>query len=444
MKRGPLSACAVAYAIIILATGCRPSSGLQDGAAAKCDEPPADWLSWLIRSADGAERFERASAGWVAMYRRDYRGAIAGFEEALEQAGNRVDREGLARAHQALGQLHRRLARLHARAQLDYLQARRAAKSTPLVGAEPLAFIAAALVGVDPPGWAKDAFSEKADCSGPAERADAVVWQRLACITPPPCPRQVRSSRSPRPWGPRFDAYAAALCGSSRRRVVVELAEEPVLKQRLSMGGDVDVSTEVRLFDPLATWVSSVVHFSKADSLYVKPPPDDWLAHTLSATPRRGANGHSAPTSIDAAQKAATVRRRAADAALHCAGDGAGAKLVERLGLATSLADGVLRRTAARLLVESPRRDRACSDALELLRGSLDLAAVDRVTYRNEPAFLVTLADAATCLRRTSEAIGALRAVRRVYPEAVGALTAVEQLAVSRLMGGVGGLQKSQ
>ena len=87
---------------------------------------------------------------------------------------------------------------------------------------------------------------------------------------------------------------------------------------------------------------------------------------------------------------------------------------------------------------------KTCGDALRVLRATQDIKNLESVTFANEPGFLVGLAEAALCMGRSSEAIGALRTVRELYPEAEGTLAAAQGLTVVRLMGGTGGTQKIQ
>ena len=213
------------------------------------------------------------------------------------------------------------------------------------------------------------------------------------------------------------------------------LAERPAATETLEAPGH-EIRAEVKLYDPVALWVLARVHSALAMDRH-PPPASGFAAYALADVP----NGKDAvvPEAPSEARAMAANFRERVTVAKRCNPASVGAQLTDELGLANSLADGVLRRTAARLLA-----DGQCDVALGLLRETLDVQASDRVSYRNEPGFLVQVATAAVCSRRTSEAIGALRAVRREYPEAQGALTAVEQLAVSRLMGGVSGLQKRQ
>ena len=438
--------------------GCQRGSQPDAVRPADCEGASEDWLTWLMRSADGAQRFEAASPGWIALYRRDYVGALAAFKT---KADDPIARAGRTRAHRALARLHDRLADLHANALIQYLDARRASGAKSFRAGPRLAAVAAAVGSVEPPRWAQagnKVFGQAPSCDRPAGTAAELVWQHLKCERSPSCPRLLAkriggrskadkgrarngnhngNHNGTKSWSGRLKIYANALCKPDAvdDRTLSTLAVQPAVRERLSIPGEVVDSTTVVFFDPLALWVSARVHEARARAASPDGLPADWMAHVLSEAP----DGQSRPAIADmAAARAAADRWQAkVAAARRCAADGAGVKLADELGVTTSLADGVLRRTAAHLVAK-----KNCGDALALLRQTLDLNAADKMSYRNEPGFLVQLASAAVCMRRMSEAIGALRAVRRAYPEAKGALTVVERLAVSRLMGGVGGLQK--
>ncbi|MEM7677142.1 MAG: hypothetical protein AAF449_14160, partial [Myxococcota bacterium] len=400
--------------------------------AAPCPSP-SDWLTWLILSDDGHDRFGAASEGWIAMYRRDYSQAVASFGKTPTG----VDREGARRSHAALGRLYERLSRLHAQALLGYLTARREGGLPSIPKADEVAVVAAAVADVPPPKWAGDPLLTGVDCSQSPVSSSEVLEQHLSCSTPPPCSPKTAPSKAGTLWADRFDAYAAVLCEPASPDDLRRWALEPIVRTNLRAPDEIVEGVEVMLFDPLAMWVMARRQQNLAARHKSTLPPSDWMAHVLSSSP----DGQQ-PLSIidlDASRAAAVDARSTVAEARRCAKGGPGSALVAELDLSEAIADGILRRTAGIAL-----RDGRCDDALALLRATVDTASVDRITFKNEPGFLVQLATAAVCMQRLPEAIGALRAVHAMYKEAQGTLTAVEQLAVARLMGGVGGVQKRQ
>ncbi|MEO1335073.1 MAG: hypothetical protein AAFV29_05500, partial [Myxococcota bacterium] len=381
-----------------------------------------------------------------------------------------VDREGARRANVALARLHAGMARLHARGLLGYLNARHRSGAQPIPNAAEVAVVAAAVANaLKPPklewmGTSPDHTSAgqtpqvdgvvfnpvamtaalfDVDCTQPASSSAEIVGQHLRCASPS-CPQNI-----PAPpghgnedkgglWSERFDAFAAALCDPLPNPVSVERwVIAPVLRATLRMPEEIVDHVEVELYDPLAMWVSAQLGFKAARSLQSHPPLSDRLAYVLSSAP------DGAPlepiVDLEASRLAARRAKEVVAESRRCADGRPGHALVDELGIGDAIADGILRRTA-----ESALADGRCDDALALLRSTVDPAATDRITFKNDPGFLVQLATAAVCMQRLPEAIGALRAVRASYKEAQGTLTAVEQLAVARLMGGVGGVQKRQ
>jgi hypothetical protein len=147
---------------------------------------------------------------------------------------------------------------------------------------------------------------------------------------------------------------------------------------------------------------------------------------------------------VASADKSALAQMRTTEAAdvagAQCVASPEGKKVVAGLGLAPSFARATLRRSAAQLL----NKQETCEGALRLLRASQDIKNLESVSYLNEPSFLVSLAEAALCMGRSAEAIGTLRTVKQLYPEAGAALSVAQGLSVVRLMGGTGGTQKIQ
>lgn len=438
-SRRAMSGAVVSLACLGAIAGCTQKSTAPTAEDSACADPPADWVAWIIRTPEGRKQVSEASDGWVALYRRRYAEALATFQGVDDAAA------GQARAHAALAELYMRLSRLHARAVLAYLEARRAARARPLKARSELAVVAAA-VATEPPEWVPVRrptadLPARVACPRTASAAGAVLKQRLTCDDPPACPAELRPPRAKTAWNARITAYAEAICNPGRAEIdrLRTLASTPAVTETVTMPGEVVSRAVVELYDPLALWTLGYVHQRRAETLGASL--DEPMAYAFSGRSFEGPTKTVPlmPPNAEAARAAAAAHRETLEAARRCASDPAGARLVDELGVGTSLADGVLRRTAGALLDAGQ-----CDSALGLLRSTIDPAAADRVTYRNEPGFLVRLAEAAVCMRRSSEAIGALRAVRRIYPEAKGVLTAVEQLAVARLMGGVGGLHKRQ
>ncbi|MCA9552573.1 MAG: hypothetical protein KC933_21245, partial [Myxococcales bacterium] len=281
--------------------------------------------------------------------------------------------------------------------------------------------------------------------------------------------------------GGAFDAraalYHAALChepGKVDEARLTELAGEAAATETLKGGKDLDV--EVEYFDPLALWALGHLHLRTAIELATGDDPAHravrgWAARLrgdeasaqASLQGLDGAKGAElllaevkdpaglvafvgqlgAPVTkldVDAQVAAINAEEAALAKAVPCTGSAAGQKVVEELSLVSPFARAAARVQGAKMAASTE----TCDDALRLLRSTQDIKNLEAVSYVNEPAFMVSLAEAALCMRRSAEAMGILRAVRQAYPEAEGLLSAAQGLSVVRLMGGTGGTQKIQ
>ena len=140
----------------------------------ECEAAPGDWLSWVIRTKEGARALSEMPEGWVALYRREYSTAVRSFGEGA--GSGPVDRLGLSQAHRGLAALYGRLARVQARALLDYFEARKALGATRLGSEGGLAAIAAMVTSTQAAARA-DGPSEffgvgAVDCSASAAESD--------------------------------------------------------------------------------------------------------------------------------------------------------------------------------------------------------------------------------------------------------------------------------
>jgi hypothetical protein len=118
-------------------------------------------------------------------------------------------------------------------------------------------------------------------------------------------------------------------------------------------------------------------------------------------------------------------------AGLEAASNAPGRGEVRKQKLDSAYGDVYLRRVA---LSAMKRGD--CLGATRLFRATVDTKTSDRVTYRNDPTFLVQLATAALCRGESTEVIDGLRAVRDTYPEAEAVLVSVRSLVALEKMGG--------
>lgn len=464
---------------LLLACSDKPrSQATPSPAKAGCEVPAGlGWMGWLIQDPGAVKRLNELPDAWVSLYRGDLREALKG--------------EGVVRrrAAEELSVTYRALGRLLAEAQRQLITRRRGLGSKPLPhGALTLGASAQALGGD-----AKAALAEAA--RDPKQRAWVAAWragcadprapyafQRFACVRagqPAPACGRPRANKLPTPLKARAAAYRAALCAPPAQRLAAiqaarALAGAPIFTDTLHMasaGQGEEIHATVKLFDPLAFWVLAEAYAELASAT---PTPKAAPTQPLAAAPSGakapgtttpGATSAPGATTPGAAAApggatgawpadqlfsvAATPPPAGADVvqalraleaklkvALGCASPEARA-LIQELKLDSSLPKALLRGAALKQLQAG-----ACDAALQLYQRSHDVDA--GLSPHNRPVFLARLARAATACNRSSEAIGALRALREAFPEAKASLEAVRMLAVVRTMGGPGGDQKSQ
>lgn len=464
-----------------------------------CSEVPN--LGWLSGVAKDPKVLEGAGGGWVALYQRDYRGAAEKFASASSEP---LATYGEARAHLRLGQLYLRLARVVARSQAAYFEARDAlgAEATPLkkgayflglsqlVGGQVEAgqqTLAKVLNGqMKAPGAYKVmARAVPKACTAKLKASNA--WNQVANLIVcqddlPACPAKVGAAPAQDPWKTRVALYHAALCADPDtvdEQRLTQMASSPADTEELKGKGSVKATLDY--YDPAALWALGQVHLRKTEALASDKTPAARLLRAWAAALRGNKAGATeAMQGLDAAALkgvdssflmlsdhrdasalAEEVRARLAGSAAkqadltlaqmrkqeaadvagaQCGASADGKKVVQELGLAPGFARAALRRASMPLLNDQ----KTCEGALRALRATQDIKNLESVSYVNEPAFLVGLAEAALCMRRSAEAIGTLRTVKDAYPEAEAALAAASGLSVVRLMGGTGGTQKIQ
>lgn len=502
-----LSARAHSYlvaAALLGAVACKsdpPSSAKDEKAAEAKDEAcarDAAALGWLASVAESPKALEGAGGGWVPFYRRDYREAI----EKLSAAGDEdvAAQTGVSRAHVRLGVLHTRLARLVARGQVDYFAAREALGD----GAKDLRkddyFHGVAKVLAGDPEAGAAMLGEIASGGRPAPavyRALARAWTakcedgprgksafsqiaflaKCAAAGKLTCPDEVGAPPYQDPWKTRAAVYHAALCADPfevDEARLTEMASTPVDSETVKGSGDIDA--EIEYFDPVALWALGQLHLRRAEKRAdVADSPTRLVAAWAAALRGDDAavealfadlngkelvgqaflmadvpTGEAMMARVKAAPEppadpeAALAKMRAEEAKhealVACVASDAGKKVVAELGLTAGFARSALRRDVVPMLAD----EKTCEPALRLLRATQDIKNLEATSYVNEPAFLVSLAEAALCMRRSAEAIGTLKTVKEAYPEAEAALAVAQGLSVVRLMGGTGGTQKVQ
>ena len=452
-------------------------------------------LGWVARVAEDPKRLEGHDGAWVAFYKRDYRKAAAALGAAKDDPAAAL---GAARAHLRLGALHLALARALAHAQVDYFEARRAlgADAKPLTLAAYFEGVALLVSGRAEAAQARltEVASGEARvpapypalakaltgaCPGPstgAAWAQVAGMARCAATGPTPCGDAAAAG-----GGGAYDAraalYHAALCSPDEEvdePRLTELASQAAATETIKGGADLDV--QVEYFDPLALWALGHLHLRTAAALAAGEGParralqawvatlrGDAAAAQAALQPADAAGGEDlllaevrdlaelrahlatlgAPkVAFDVAGVVAAMKTKEAELAkaAACVGTPAGQKVVKALSLVEPLARLGVRAEAAKHAAHSE----TCDAALRALRATQDIKNLESVSYVNDPAFMVSLAEAALCMRRSAEAMGVLGALRHGYPEAEGLLSAARGLSVVRLMGGTGGTQKIQ
>lgn len=436
------------------------------------------WVGAFAAKPEATQAMLDGNEGWAALYQRDYRTAIGKFGTSTPEATL-----GLARSHLALARLDDALATLLAESQVRYFGERRklgdriqslptgayfeAAAMRLTRGAKESGPLLSAVVEADGP-YAPLAKAWLTDCK------DVQPWQRpIAAMV---CGAQscdeaagAKAPALPEPWSTRLAVYQRGLCGQATAGELLVLAVFAAATELIEAGAKDVPDAELTLHDPMALRVLAVHHYrqviavagalpaaaalvamakhglGEASSITASAAHSDPALLVFSPWPSADAvaaalTTPSLPEDLAAALAAASEIRRQTKAAVLAIGTEAGAAMVGSLGLETSVADATLRRQGSAALAQG-----RCDLAFPLLQASHDLAALDAVSYRNEPRFLVELASAAVCARRSSTAIGTIRAVEGSYAEAAGPLAAVRSLVAAWVViGGAKGVQRSQ
>lgn len=495
----PGLAAAAACLLLAAAPGCKPDAPATAETPAPAAAPDAcagaPDLGWVAKVAEDPKALEGHGGAWVAFYKREYRKAAAAFE-AVE--GDPAAALGAARAHLRLGALHLAMARALAHAQVDYFAARRAlgAEAKPLTLAPYFEGVALLMHGDAeaaqalltevgsgkhhlPGPWPTLAKALVGGCPGPTSGtawAQVAGMARCAGVGPAPC-GEAAAAGGAGDYDARAALYHGALCTDPAKvdeARLTELAGQAAATETLKGGKDLDV--EVEYFDPLALWALGRLHLRLArglaagdgatprmlrawiarlegdaagaqDALQVKDEAAGAELLLAEAKDLAGLKVHLATlgvpaidVDVDTTLSGMKAKEAELSKAATCVGTPAGQKVVKELSLVEPLARQGVRDEASK----HATRTETCEAALRLLRSTQDIKNLEAVSYVNEPAFMVSLAEAALCMRRSAEAMGVLRAVRQAYPEAEGLVSAAQGLSVVRLMGGTGGTQKIQ
>lgn len=419
--------------------------------------PPYATQSWVKTVAtDGARAREvlESNPGWRAFYSRDYVEAAARFSSGTD----RVARTGYTRSMAALAELDHALAKLLASAQAEYYRQRMETPSLRRLSLAPyyLGVAYAVLGDREKSERAFDSMKTDAGSHGVA----AKVWlevcskQRIpsalsawgSAVAKLGCKEQkqlISYSGTPAhaqlagSWAERIKGYVSAVEGESDVALLRALASRPSAMERLEADSSAEpIEVEVEYYDALALRALGTAEDRLAVRAKTRNEPREAAPPDLNVLL---AEQVFSPAVVSSEATAADPCRRDIDEIIASAvarweNDRASTHaLVTELGLAEVEGDAILRREA-----DTRMSCGDCAGALRLFEASLDIESPDRITFRNEPVFLVKLADAAFCARRMSSAVSALRTVATTYPEADGVLSVIRSLAIARTLAGGG------
>jgi hypothetical protein len=443
------------------------------------------WLEWVATDPEALKWLE-SKPGWTAFYKRRYRQSIESFRVGGRDPTADPERIGLARAHVELARFNSTLVRLLASSQINYFDAR--AKLEDTVPKLRLgAFyrgVASAFVRPNQTAVLFDELRAQPDASKShvrllgalaksctelsAKPTDTwtVVAAFLKCgledMSPPTCPKgQVAPTADlDDAWKERVAIYYSVVCGelgSFDDAALVELAKTAPESEMTSKAtvGAVELQGTLAHHDVVALWALARFHLRRAETLFsgARAPEPALLAWTRSMI---GDKSKVVPPSTepvaaeflvfspwsDAAELQRSLSHKEEDpgsadvllgqaeemtnqlvARLDRSPQASARKVVKQLGLESSYADAFVRKKAALALAKND-----CALALRLLRSTQDLKTGQEISYRNEPQFFADLAGGSLCMRRTPDAIAALRALRSSNPEVEGVLATVNSL----------------
>lgn len=444
-------------ALVCMAWGCKdpasaPASGSsgQSGAAI----PELGWVGWFGKAPKEAQA-AAAHEGFQALYRRRYREAIQAFATGADKPHEQL---ALARAHFRLGLLNRALARLLSEVYLRYFDSREKLgaqvvqlKKSRVYRARALRVLGrakeAAKLGPDParPAWLLGPCEKapKVLSGAAAKNEDLVLWHAALCA--PVGQVDVQSLRE----ATQAPADEEEIKASESLSTTFEYYD-PIANRMLATYHLRSAQAVLEALDsntvPLAPLLAAHVQRARgatieapAPALEGRPPTETLAGLIFSPWANVRGLAESLQPNLnkpdEQLQEMRTALGRSRKALSSMSKEGQ--QIITELGLLSAPFDGRLRALGRGLLEKGQ-----CPKALEVLRSSA--GAQTKISFRNEPSFLVEFAAAAVCMRRSAEAIGALRAVRAAYPEAAGALAATRSLVVSRVMGGTSSAQETQ
>lgn len=488
-------------AALVLALACTSEEAKVDKTAASgtplAQRPASDgWLEWLATDAEGLKPFEEKK-GWTSYYQRKYRESIQAFRAGGADPTADLDRVGLARVHFDLAQLNLALTSLLAKTEVEYFDGRaKLGESVPKLRSA--AYYRGAALAFVRPNDAASAFEETKDASKSQQRLAASLqkscaelsakpadaWTVVAAFVkcdlekqpPPACPKvQVAPpAELDEAWKARVAGYYSAVCEDTSKleeAALLELARTPAESETTSKVtvGTTEVQGTIAYYDVVAQWALARYHLRRAESLFSNPraPEPAFLAHVRALMGDPSKSGAAAATAEQVAAEylvfsswrdAADLHRALAggDEELGSAEEilakanaisteltakldsspNAGARdVVRKLSLEPSYVDAFVRRRASTAL-----RKQECALALRLLRTTQDLKTGQEISYRNAPIFFADSAAGSLCMRRTTDAIGALRVLRTSNPEVEGLFATVNSLGNLESVGkGTGG-----
>ena len=477
-----------------LLLACPEGPSQSEASAPPCDgAQTAGWLFDVAAHPAPEKMLGPPEGGWALLYQRKYVDAIHAFRRAPEPTAALAAQ----RTEVLLGRLYRRLGRFTASSLVRYFKERDALGSdaSALKHRPFFEHVSHAVLGQLPERAGRvprgpyrrmvRAWPKRCPDTWPAKlNVFQAVAHRLACgpNLGARCP-DVRVPTRPMGYGHRVVAYYRALCGRPSTAEIAalrRLAATPETTEEIvrTVQGE-PVRATFAYYDPVALFVLADVYLRRAQE---SATATGRAARLVSAWAARERHDHAAARALLAQLPAARDRAsdfflsewrnaraletslssrattetsngtadaaglvdafRAARAkytgAAACGPSEAGRQVATELQLARGLAAAEVRRALPELSDEP-----SCQQALPVLRATADRGTPDRPSWLNEPGFLVRLAEAAQCMGRSSEAIGALNAIETEYPEARAALAAAESLAVVRVMGGSVGTQRT-
>ncbi len=413
------------------------------------------WALELVRKPDVAGKVVSSSRGWPMLQAGNLDAAMAAFDDAPDGP---VVAVGRARAALAMAELADGLAHLTAEAQTLYVEKKleagtdsshlrvlAAAAKLVLDGSvEPLR----SLDGANVDGALKFVRA----LAGPKKSFLGMVGRALAEE-----PANVCDVAAPED-DPRAAAYFDAVCKLDVAALRSALAEPLDRETVVATDGE---SIEVTYYDAVGLRVLADAYRARAvqalDEAKVGKNLRERACRSLRLRPCPTAPEQSseaagsaeqvalaevifepqlkeAPTgSPDEAISAAEERSKEWQKAAEQVGSDQGQQIANRLGLGVAEGDAVRMAAADRLL-----REKACVDAMQLYRLTIDPEHPDAVSAKNTPRLFVRLARSALCAGWNNDATGAARVLAGAVDFAEGPFESVRRAAVADLIGGGG------